>query len=74
MVDRVFIVGKMTKMGVPMHIFAVFREREAAAACCENANEWYGEDHPLTPLTVWINTALFEPKPFPVQALRRMLE
>ena len=53
-----------------MMVMAVFMDKDEAYAWAANANEWYGEDHPLTPLTVDTSDTLFEPRPFPVEALR----
>lgn len=69
MIPRCWIVAKKRRSDhMIMHIFAVFMDREKADACAKNANAWYGEDHPLTPLEVLSNDALFEPPPFPVKA------
>ncbi len=65
MIPRYSAVVKRNRAGDIMMIFALFPTREEAAACAENANQWYGEDHPLTPLTV-TGDVLFQPPPFPV--------
>jgi hypothetical protein len=54
-----------------MKVVAVFGTREAAEAWKDNANEWYGKDHPLYPLTV-VDDILDEPRPFPVEAMRKL--
>lgn len=75
MTTRLYIVGKKARHQSGMDIpVAAFPSREAGALWAENANAWYGEDHPLTPLTVWSNDILLEPSPFPVEALRKMAE
>jgi hypothetical protein len=64
------VVKKRRTDGMVMMIFGFFRDRDAAYAYCANANEWYGEGHPLTPLEV-IGDILIEPRLFPVESLRR---
>lgn len=50
-----------------MQVFAVCTgTKEEAHAITDNANAWYGEDHPLTPLTVEMLPVLLDPRPFPV--------
>jgi hypothetical protein len=70
MIPRCYLVVRKSRDGNLLHVFAVWMDRESAQACADNANEWYGNLHPLTPLTVLGNDALFEPKPFPVEAMR----
>lgn len=70
MTKRCYLVAKRTCRGDLLHVFAVWHDRAAAQACADNANEWYGPEHPLTPLTVENYDVLFEPKPFPVEAMR----
>jgi len=70
MIPRCHIVAKCDVRGNLMYVFAVWMDRQAAQSCADNANEWYGPDHPLTPLIVLSNDALFEPRPFPVEAMR----
>lgn len=65
MIPRCYPVVKRAQNGMIMHVFAVFMDKEAAHKAAENANQWYGEGHPLTPLVVLLNDALFEPPPFP---------
>lgn len=65
LLSKGFIVGKKGS-GSFSHVIAVFDTRDLAVAWAENANAWYGEDHPLTPLTVWNGEEVFiNPKPFP---------
>lgn len=67
MSEKLFIVGKRTAF--LEFAVAVFRDRDAAQAWADNANEWYTAEHPLVLLTVWANTVDYEPSPFPVEAL-----
>lgn len=64
-IERCHAVVKKNRAGDIMHVFAVFMDRDKAAAFAGNANRWYGEDHPLTPLVVCGHDTLFEPRPFP---------
>lgn len=59
---KVFVVGKAGVLSIAL---AVFSDRDRAEAWKKSANRWYGEEHPLTPLTVWANTALVNPRDFP---------
>ena len=71
MIPRCYsVVKKRRNDGMVMMILAVFMDKDEAYKWAENANEWYGEDHPLTPLTVQDNDTWFEPRPFPVEAMR----
>ncbi len=71
MIARCFPVVKRRRSdGMIMMILAVFDEREKADAFAANANEWYGEDHPMTPLTVDTGDVLRSPPLFPVEAIR----
>lgn len=63
MIPRLFVVGNNSKY-VPM-VLAAFADKATAQTWCDSANRWYGEGHPLTPLKVWPNDVLYEPKPFP---------
>ena len=61
-----FPVVKKDRGGNIMMVFAVCSTLEGAEACAANANQWYGEDHPLTPLVALnYTTCFFDPKPFP---------
>lgn len=64
LLSKGFIVGKKG-LGNFSHVIAVFDTRDLAVAWAENANAWYGEDHPLTPLTVWPDEVFINPKLFP---------
>lgn len=64
-IPRCHAVVKRRMDGMIIHIFAVFMDADAAYAFAENANRWYGEFHPLTPLTVESSDILFEPPLFP---------
>lgn len=64
-IPRYSAVVKRNQAGYIMMVFAVCPTSEEAHACAENANQWYGEDHPLTPLVV-VDDVLFSPRPFPV--------
>ncbi len=64
-IERYAAVVKRDNKGKIMHIFAVLPTVEAAHACAENANQWYGEGHPLYPLEVY-RDVLLNPPPFPV--------
>lgn len=57
-----------------MTVVAVFTNSNEAQAWADNANEWYGEDHPITPLEVEPVEALSAPPLFPVGAFRTMKE
>ncbi len=70
MIGRSFAVVKKTRAGMIMSVVASFDDGEKARAWAANANEWYGEDHPLTPLVV-VGDVLIEPPLFPVERLRR---
>lgn len=71
MIARCFPVVKRRKSdGMIMMVFAVFDSHEEADAFAANANEWYGEHHPLTPLTVDMGDVLRSPPLFPVEAMR----
>lgn len=47
-----------------MTVYAVCDDADKAHATAENANRWYGESHPMTPLTVY-QDVLLNPPPFP---------
>jgi hypothetical protein len=64
------VVKRREYDGMIMHVYAIFDDSAAAQACADNANAWYGEDHPLTPLTIYTDV-LFEPRPFPVEAFNK---
>lgn len=68
-IPRNAIVVKRNQAGYIMSVIATFPTREAAEEWAENANQWYGEDHPLTPLTVTTDV-LASPPLFPVKALQ----
>lgn len=55
-----------------MSIIAVFSDKDEAQTWANNANEWYGSDHPMYPLTIVADNLLIAPRPFPVEALRAM--
>lgn len=74
MISRCYPVVKTRRDGTVMMVLAVFMDKDEAHKWAENANDWYGEDHPLTPLTVGHFDTLFEPRPFPVEALRGPLK
>lgn len=64
--QSVYPVVKRDRGGNIMTIFAVGSTPEKAQEIADNANAWYGPDHPLTPLTVvQQDTIFFDPKPFP---------
>lgn len=65
MIQRCYAVVKKNRAGDIMHVFSVWMDRDAAHESARNANQWYGEDHPLTPLVVCGHDSFFEPKPFP---------
>lgn len=44
---------------------AVFDDKDKAQAWAESATRWYGEGHPLYPVTVVPNDVLKNPHPFP---------
>jgi hypothetical protein len=69
-ISRSFVVVKKTRAGMIMSVVASFDDEEKAREWADNANEWYGEDHPLTPLVV-VGDVLIEPPLFPVEAMRR---
>lgn len=72
MIERCYAVVKKREIdGMIMMVMAVFHDRDEAQEWADNANQWYGKFHPLTPLTV-VGDALFEPRKFPVEALREM--
>lgn len=64
-IPRCYAVVKKDYRGMIMNVFAVWMDKDAAYECARNANQWYGEDHPLTPLEVCGHDSLFEPPPFP---------
>lgn len=63
-IPRYSAVVKRTRTGGILTVFAIWPTSTEAQACADNANRWYGEDHPLTPLTV-VDDVLFCPPPFP---------
>jgi hypothetical protein len=65
MIERYHAVVKRSQAGYIMSILAVFPTVVEAYAYAENANQWYGEKHPMTPLTV-AKDVLFSPSLFPV--------
>jgi len=68
-IDRSYVVVKKSQAGMIMMVLASFDDGKKAQEWADNANEWYGEGHPLTPLVV-VGDVLIEPPLFPVQALR----
>jgi hypothetical protein len=66
---RCSAVVKRNQAGYVMTVLAIFPTSEEAWEWAENANEWYGADHPLTPLTV-TDDILSSPPKFPVEAMR----
>ena len=68
MAAQCFPIVKRDDAGKIMTIFAVFTTREAAEDAAANANQWYGPDHPLTPLEVVDDRTLWlDPRKFPNQ-------
>lgn len=64
--QSVYPVVKRNVSGNIMHVFAVCTTLEKAEACATNANAWYGDEHPLTPLVALNDdTCFLDPKPFP---------
>lgn len=63
-IPRYTAVVKRDTSGRIMMVYAIFPTAKEAQACAENANRWYGDGHPLTPLTTQ-QDVLFCPKPFP---------
>lgn len=68
-IPRNSAVVKRNQAGYIMNVLAVFPTSEEAWNWAKNANEWYGEEHPLTPLTV-VDNILSSPSKFPVEAMR----
>lgn len=66
MTQNLFIAGKQGR--VRDLAVAVFHDRKAAEAWAASASAWYGEGHPLYPLTVWGHTVQLDPTPFPAPA------
>ena len=64
-IQRCHAVVKKNINGEIMQVFAIFMDRDKAFDFAGNANRWYGEDHPLTPLEVCGHDSFFEPRPFP---------
>lgn len=64
-IPRCYAVVKKDNRGMIMQIFSVWMDHTAAYESARNANQWYGEGHPLTPLEVVDHDTLFEPRPFP---------
>jgi hypothetical protein len=69
-IPRCASVVKKDVRGNIMMIFANCDNAAKAQEVADNANAWYGEDHPMTPLVV-VSGILFEPPPFPVEKLRK---
>jgi hypothetical protein len=68
-IPRCAAVVKKTQAGMTMMIFAMCDNMEKAQEVADNANAWYGPDHPMTPLVV-MGDILFEPPPFPVEKFK----
>jgi len=64
MIERSFVIVKRNYLGNIMHVAATFDVEAKAQEWADNANEWYGPDHPLTPLVV-VGDVLIEPPLFP---------
>jgi len=72
MIKRCYaVVHKSRATGMIMHIHAVCNSKEEAQKCADNANVWYGEGHPMTPLVVYGNDVLVDPPAFPVEAFEK---
>lgn len=63
-IPRMAAVVKRNRAGDIMTVYAVCDDADKAHATAENANRWYGESHPMTPLTVY-QDVLLNPPPFP---------
>jgi hypothetical protein len=68
-IPRCSAVVKRNHAGYIMTVLAIFPTSEEAREWAENANEWYGPEHPLTPLTV-VDDVLSSPRKFPVEVMR----
>jgi len=68
-IPRNAIVVKRNQAGYIMTVLATFPTANEAQAWADNANEWYGPEHPLTPLTVTTDV-LSSPPMFPVEVFR----
>ena len=68
-IPRAYAVVSKTTSGFILQILAVFGDNKTAQEWADNANQWYGEDHPLTPLTV-VGDILDEPRQFPIWVRR----
>jgi hypothetical protein len=69
-IPRCAAVVKKTVSGSLMMIYAMCDNMEKAQEVADNANAWYGPDHPMFPLVV-MGDILFEPPPFPVEAFKK---
>lgn len=70
-IGRSFVVVKKDQRGMIMTVVATFDVHDKAQEWADNANEWYGPLHPLTPLVV-VGDVLIEPRLFPVEAMRKV--
>lgn len=51
-------------------LLTAFTDKTQAEAWVDSANEWYGRDHPLTPIKV--EPVRMNMRPFPVAAMRAL--
>mgnify|MGYP001762321433 CR=1 FL=1 len=63
MAEKLYLAGHKGRfMTTPL---AAFPNRQSAQTWADSANRWYGEGHPLHPVTAWPNDILHDPHPFP---------
>lgn len=64
---RCWPVVRQKQSGEPLMVYAVCSTEEKAQACADNANQYYGDGHPMYPLVVDTSRPMFDPRPLPTQ-------